>query len=101
MEWHRKRTYNKRKKQQEQQRKEEREKGSHTENEPLNYALRSEILIIVLLALMLFLFLCNFGVCGSFGNMMSSIMFGIFGFMAYFTPILIFCGCFIYPIMVR
>ena len=86
-----KRTYNKKKKTTGTATKRGKGKGqSYRENEPLNYALRSEILIIVLLALMLFLFLCNFGVCGSFGNMMSSIMFGIFGFMAYFTPILIF-----------
>ena len=86
-----KRTYNKKKKATGKTTKRGNGKGqSYRKNEPLNYALRSEILIIVLLALMLFLFLCNFGVCGSFGNMMSSIMFGIFGFMAYFTPILIF-----------
>lgn len=60
------------------------------ENEQLDYALKSEILIIVLLALSIFLFLCNFGVCGSFGNIMSSIMFGVFGIMAYLAPLLIF-----------
>ncbi|MCH4192581.1 MAG: DNA translocase FtsK [Butyrivibrio sp.] len=60
------------------------------ENEQLDYALKSEILIIVLLALSIFLFLCNFGVCGSFGDIMSGIMFGIFGVMAYLAPLLIF-----------
>ena len=92
-----KRTYNKKKKATGKTTKRGNGKGqSYRKNEPLNYALRSEILIIVLLALMLFLFLCNFGVCGSFGNMMSSIMFGIFGFMAYFIPILIFFGVVFY-----
>ena len=49
-----------------------------------------EIGLIVLCVVMLFLFLCNFGVIGPFGNGISSILFGIFGFVAYVTPILIF-----------
>lgn len=55
--------------------------------EPLDYAVKSEIMLIVFAALTVFLFLCNFGICGSFGNALSGIMFGIFGITAYIMPI--------------
>lgn len=50
---------------------------------PMDPAVRNEILLIVLAALALILFLCNFGVVGKFGNAVSSVMFGIFGLLAY------------------
>lgn len=49
-----------------------------------------EIGLIVLFIVLLFLFLCNFGVIGPVGNGIRDIMFGIFGFTAYVTPILTF-----------
>ena len=49
-----------------------------------------EIGLIVLFIALLFLFLCNLGLIGPFGNGIRSIMFGIFGFVAYITPILVF-----------
>lgn len=49
-----------------------------------------EIGLIGLCVFMLFLFLCNFGIIGPFGNVIKGIMFGIFGFPAYIVPILIF-----------
>ena len=59
-------------------------------SEPMDTAIRNEILLIALLAVCVFLFLCNFGVIGVAGNMISSIMFGIFGTTAYVVPIVFF-----------
>ena len=36
-----------------------------------------------------FLFLCNFGIVGSFGSAISSFMFGVFGLFAYVAPLFI------------
>ena len=58
--------------------------------EPMDIAIRNEILLIVFLALAIVLFLCNFGIVGSIGNAVSNFMFGLFGLMAYIAPIIIF-----------
>lgn len=50
----------------------------------------SEILLLLLGALVVFLFLCNFGICGAFGNLLRFFLFGVFGLPAYITPPLIF-----------
>ncbi|WP_029232028.1 FtsK/SpoIIIE family DNA translocase [Butyrivibrio sp. VCB2006] len=55
--------------------------------EEIDYSLKSEIIVIAAVALAIFLFLCNFGICGSFGNAVSSVLFGLFGFTAYIAPI--------------
>ena len=50
-----------------------------------------EIGLIVFCVAMLFLFLCNLGVIrGTVGEEICKVMFGLFGFMAYVTPVLIF-----------
>lgn len=49
-----------------------------------------EIGLIVLFAAMVILFLCNFGVIGPVGDAVSGVLFGIFGFEAYVTPVVIF-----------
>lgn len=49
-----------------------------------------EIGLIALFIVMLLLFFCNFGIIGPAGNTIRDIMFGIFGFPAYVTPVLIF-----------
>ncbi len=49
-----------------------------------------EIGLIVLFVAMVLLFLCNFGIVGPVGNGIRSILFGVFGFVAYVTPVLIF-----------
>ncbi len=59
-------------------------------DEPMDMAIRNEILLLVILALAVILFLCNFGVVGKAGNLASSVMFGIFGIMAYIAPLAIF-----------
>lgn len=56
----------------------------------MDTAIRNEILLIVLLAVSVVLFLCNFGVIGVAGNSISSVMFGIFGMTAYIVPIVFF-----------
>ena len=68
-----------------------RQQGSRgSQAEPLDIAIRNEILLIVFLALAIVLFLCNFGIVGSIGNAVSSFMFGLFGLLAYIAPIIIF-----------
>lgn len=59
-------------------------------SEPMDTAIRNEILLIVLFAAAVVLFLCNFGVIGVAGNMVSDAMFGIFGLTAYVVPIVFF-----------
>ena len=58
--------------------------------EPMDTAIRNEILLIVFFALAIVLFLCNFGIVGSVGNAVSNFMFGIFGLTAYIAPIIVF-----------
>ncbi len=61
-----------------------------THAEPMDVAIRNEILLIVFLALAIILFLCNFGLVGKAGDAVSDVMFGIFGLMAYVAPVIIF-----------
>lgn len=63
---------------------------SARQDAPMDPAVRNEILLIVLAALALILFLCNFGLVGKFGGAVSSVMFGIFGLLAYVAPVIIF-----------
>lgn len=60
------------------------------QNPPMDPGIRNEILLIVLAAFALILFLCNFGVVGSFGDVVSDVMFGLFGLLAYAAPLIIF-----------
>ena len=53
-------------------------------------AIRNEIFLILLFALAVFLFLCNFGIAGVVGGAISDIMFGIFGLTAYVMPLVFF-----------
>lgn len=58
--------------------------------DPMDLAIRNEIMLFVLAAIALVLFLCNFGVIGTVGDVISSVMFGLFGLLAYVSPLLIF-----------
>ena len=60
------------------------------QTQPMDLAIRNEILLIVLAALAVILFLCNFGVVGKAGNAVSDVMFGVFGLTAYIAPVIIF-----------
>ncbi len=57
------------------------------QDEEIDYSLRSEITVIAAVALTIFLFLCNFGICGKFGDAVSSVLFGLFGLTAFVAPI--------------
>lgn len=55
-----------------------------------------EVVLILLLAFSLLLVLSNFHLVGSFGDLVSDILFGIFGIMAYAAPVLLFLAvCFV------
>lgn len=51
---------------------------------------KKEIYLFIYLAVAIFLFLSNFGWCGKVGNLISEIMFGFTGLIAYILPIYIF-----------
>ncbi len=72
------------------QRKQESTGSRKSNSEPMDSAIRNEIMLIVSFALAVILFLCNFGVVGKAGNVISDIMFGVFGLTAYIAPIIIF-----------
>ncbi|MDD3367814.1 MAG: DNA translocase FtsK [Lachnospiraceae bacterium] len=57
-----------------------------------DYQIRNEVILILLFAAAVILFLCNFGVIGTVGNVISDILFGIFGLTAYIAPVLLFLG---------
>ena len=57
------------------------------QEEEFDYSLKSELVVILVIAQTIFLFLCNFGICGDFGNAVSSILFGLFGITAYVAPL--------------
>ncbi|MBO5279309.1 MAG: DNA translocase FtsK [Lachnospiraceae bacterium] len=52
--------------------------------------MRREVWLLLALAVAAILALSNFGVCGAFGRIVSDVMFGIFGFMAYIFPFYLF-----------
>ena len=57
--------------------------------EELDYSLKSELIVIGVIALTIFLFLCNFGVCGALGSAVSGVLFGLFGITAYIAPLVV------------
>lgn len=50
----------------------------------------NELSLLIFLAIAVLLFLCNFGIIGPVGNMISGFMFGLFGLLAYIAPVFIF-----------
>lgn len=54
--------------------------------------MRDEVIILVTLAVCILLLISNFGIGGFIGNGIASVLFGIFGLVAYIAPILIFIG---------
>ena len=55
-----------------------------------NESFTRDLGVILLFAGMIFLFLSNFGLMGSVGAFCSDILFGVFGWIAYCLPILVF-----------
>lgn len=66
--------------------------GTGTGQETKELGFRYEIFLIVALACAIFLEISNFGACGSIGNAISGCLFGIFGWIEYGLPILVFIG---------
>lgn len=66
-------------------------KGNGKKNQETSY-IREEILILCSLAVCILLMLSNFGLGGIAGKLVSAVTFGIFGWMAYPAPILLFCA---------
>ena len=54
--------------------------------------LKDEIIILSALAASILLFISNFGIGGFVGDAVSSVLFGLFGTIAYIIPILLFTG---------
>ncbi len=52
--------------------------------------LRSTIIFLISAAVTILLFLSNFHIIGKLGDVLSRFMFGLFGYMAYVAPVLIF-----------
>lgn len=60
-----------------------------------NPEVRNEVILILFFVLCALMLLSCFGICGSFGNVVSSLLFGLFGYLAYFAPVALFIGvCF-------
>ncbi len=68
----------------------ENRRSMSVQEEALDNKLLQEICLIVVFALCVFLFLCNFGIVGTFGQVLSNIQFGLFGLPAYVAPLLFF-----------
>lgn len=52
--------------------------------------LRDEIILWAILAVSVIILISNFNLGGSFGQKISSLFFGVFGFMAYIVPFILF-----------
>ena len=60
-----------------------------------NSEIKGEVLLILFFVLCVLMLLSCFGVCGPFGNVISSLLFGIFGYLAYLMPVVLFVSvCF-------
>lgn len=64
--------------------------GRKTKKTQENTALREEIIILSILAVCILLVISNFGIGGIAGEAVSSVMFGLFGLMAYILPFALF-----------
>ena len=60
-----------------------------------NPEIRDEVIFILLAVLCVLMFISCLGIGGPFGNMVSSLLFGLFGYLAYVVPVALFVGmCF-------
>ena len=60
-----------------------------------NPEVKNEVILILFFLLCLLMLLSCFGVCGHFGNLVSTLLFGLFGYLAYLMPVALFVGvCF-------
>lgn len=70
--------------------------GSAAQTEPNNGLIQSEAVILISFAACVFLFLSNFHICGTLGDLFSSMMLGVFGSIGYAAPVLLFLGFIFY-----
>ena len=60
-----------------------------------NPEVRSEVILILFFVLCVLMLLSSFGIGGAFGNLISGLLFGLFGYLAYIVPVALFVGvCF-------
>ena len=55
--------------------------------------IRMDIALVVMLLIMFFLYLSLLGFCGSVGDILERILFGLFGWSAWGLPLWLFCFC--------
>ena len=65
-------------------------KSKRNVNDRFENTVIDEVFFLVSIAVTILLFLCNFNLIGKVGEVLSNIMFGLFGYMAYVAPLLIF-----------
>lgn len=65
-------------------------KKSAAKNQSADFSLKSEVLLLIILAIAIVFFICNIGKGGSFGEYISTFCFGAFGMIAYAFPIWLF-----------
>lgn len=53
-------------------------------------ALQDEIILVIALAVSILLFLCNFDLIGPVGKIISALIFGLVGLVAYILPVIVF-----------
>ena len=63
---------------------------SRPKKDQQNTEIRGEIILLAMLAVCILLVLSNFGLGGTAGEAVSSVLFGLFGFMAYLLPFALF-----------
>ncbi|MBR4759815.1 MAG: DNA translocase FtsK 4TM domain-containing protein [Lachnospiraceae bacterium] len=69
-----------------------RSRSRQAADERFSNEVRDEVIFWTGLAICALLFLCNFHLIGKAGNAISSVMFGLFGMLAYLFPIILFFG---------
>ncbi len=62
------------------------------ETEAYSETIYREVILWVMLAVSVVLFISNLGIGGTVGGILSDILFGLFGLIAYFFPIFLFIG---------
>ncbi len=67
-------------------------KAKNNQNTQKQNFMRDEITILVSMAVCIFAMISHFGIGGFIGDALSAFLFGVFGFMAYIVPILVFIG---------
>ncbi|MGN0506812.1 MAG: DNA translocase FtsK 4TM domain-containing protein [Lachnospiraceae bacterium] len=68
------------------------EKADPQISEAMPSELNNELILLATLVVSVLLFLSNFSLSGKFGEIINSVTFGLFGFLAYLIPFLLFFG---------